>query len=470
MFVVKFMGGLGNQLLQLNFCYYLKEHFPTVEIKCDITSYKKTQTNSTTDNIHGGFLISKLPFETIDTIEWRKFILVKSSSSDNIPKINPKYNYYFEGYWPLKLPFKKYFDFKDSFDISRIPANNKTVENQILSFRENSVAVHIRCGDYNNLYDLGNVSTKGYYNNAINYFSKKLPNAYFFVFSNDIDWAKRNLEIKNNVYFVEANNDKEGAVWDLYLMSKCSHFIISNSSFSLWAQFFSNNENKIVLTPEYWTNVKTSYSKDGTSAFQNLPYMKSISNLPYLNEVTPVLLFIINTNKNFLALRRFIVAALNQYSNKIQILVSTNNTKIKKAIINFNSINKCVSLVLNNRSLKKNLKNFQYYSYMKTNYYLMQNSTETLLKELDCLSEYKKISIPIQTQSHKVTILNTSRRYPLPIIINNSTKNKTETKFKQPFFCYVDIRNKITIKNLLLPIKNFIKKCINILFQGKSNY
>ncbi len=467
MFVVKFMGGLGNQLLQLNFCYYLKEHYPTSEIKCDITSYKIVQKNSITDSIHGGFLISKLPFDTIETIEWRKFILVKSSSSDNIPKINPKYNYYFEGYWPLKIPFKKYFNFNDAFDIDRIPENNKAVENKILSYKENSVAVHIRCGDYNNLYDLGNVATKGYYNNAINYFSKKNPNAYFFIFSNDIDWAKNNLDIKNNVYFVEANNDKEGAVWDLNLMSKCVHFIISNSSFSLWAQFFSTNENKIVLTPEYWTNVKTSYSKNGTSAFQNFSYMKSISNIPDIARVNPELLFVIRANKNFLALRRFIVAALNQYSNKINIAVITNKTKTKNAIMSLN--NKCLILGSNIKSIKNYLEKVPYYSYIKTDYYMMQDSIDTLLREIECLSEYKKISIPIQTQSHKATIFDNSRKYPLPVIINNSCQNQAETKLTKPFFCYVDLKNKIKFKNFLLPIKNCIKKFIYILFLGKSN-
>lgn len=462
MFVVKFMGGLGNQLLQLNFCYYLKEHYPTSEIRCDITSYKIVQKNSITDSIHGGFLISKLPFETIEKIEWRKFILVKSSSSDNIPKINPKYNYYFEGYWPLKIPFKKYFDFIDAFDLNRIPENNKAVENKILSFKENSVAVHIRCGDYNNLYDLGNVATKGYYNNAINYFFKKNPKSYFFVFSNNIDWAKNNLDIKNNVYFVEANNDKEGAVWDLYLMSKCAHFIISNSSFSLWAQFFSKNENKIVLTPEYWTNVKTAYSKNGTSSFQNFSYMKSVINLPYLNEVNPELLFIIHSNKNFLALRRFIVAALNQYTDKIQILVYTNKTKIRKEIINFNRINKCVILASNKKTIIETIRNEKYYSYLNTDYYLIQDSIDDLLNELECLSEYKKISIPIQTQSHKATIVNNSRKYQLPVIINNSTKNQTETKLTNPFFCYVDIRNRKSVKNFVIQIKNLIKKFIKL--------
>ena len=35
-------------------------------------------------------------------------------------------------------------------------------------------------------------------------------------------------------------------------MSSCSHFVISNSSFSWWAQYLSCNEDKIVYSPSKW--------------------------------------------------------------------------------------------------------------------------------------------------------------------------------------------------------------------------
>lgn len=124
----------------------------------------------------------------------------------------------------------------------------------------NSVCLHIRRGDYlNSRWKNLQVCTFDYYNNAINEILDRVENPIFFVFSNthsDIEWIKGNYHFKDNkanreikLIYVDLNNpDYE----ELRLMYTCNHFIISNSTFSWWGAWLSDNENKVVCAPTRW--------------------------------------------------------------------------------------------------------------------------------------------------------------------------------------------------------------------------
>lgn len=71
----------------------------------------------------------------------------------------------------------------------------------------------------------------------------------FVVFSNKMDWAKRELSgIERNILFIEG----EAHYHDLYLMSLCKDNIICNSSFSWWAAYLNPNPFKRVIVPPAW--------------------------------------------------------------------------------------------------------------------------------------------------------------------------------------------------------------------------
>lgn len=90
-----------------------------------------------------------------------------------------------------------------------------------------------------------------YFIDAMNTISQDIKDAVFIIFSDDIDWVKENMTFNHTVYY-EAGDDP---VWEkLRMMYSCKHFILSNSTFSWWAQYLSDNKDKIVVAPKKWLN------------------------------------------------------------------------------------------------------------------------------------------------------------------------------------------------------------------------
>lgn len=112
------------------------------------------------------------------------------------------------------------------------------------SNEKETICISIRRGDF--------VGNKNYYQLPINYYILSLlehfPNFedYNILFtSDDIPYCKVHFECLPNAYFAEGKSDIE----QLYLMTKCDHFIISNSTFSWWGAYLGEKENSKVIRP-----------------------------------------------------------------------------------------------------------------------------------------------------------------------------------------------------------------------------
>ena len=79
---------------------------------------------------------------------------------------------------------------------------------------------------------------------------ESISNPSFYIFSDDIEWAKQNIK-ESNAVFVQQEK-KDNYYRDMQLMSMCKHNIIANSSFSWWAAWLNNYEKKIVIAPSKW--------------------------------------------------------------------------------------------------------------------------------------------------------------------------------------------------------------------------
>lgn len=139
---------------------------------------------------------------------------------------------------------------------SELEKNKKLYE----AIRESeSVCVTIRRGDFlsDEFKTAHYVCTEKYFERGIQKVQEEakvrgLPKLRFFVFSDDVEWVKKNMKFPKGTAF-ESGDDP---IWEkMRLMYSCKHFIISNSTFSWWAQHLSRNPGKMVVAPSIWKNV-----------------------------------------------------------------------------------------------------------------------------------------------------------------------------------------------------------------------
>ena len=119
------------------------------------------------------------------------------------------------------------------------------------SAQSESVAIHARVVNFE--YGMKEILARNYYQKAVNHIKGKIDKPIsFFVFSDNVNWCRENLDIlglsNEDIIFVDYNKG-ENTFRDMQLMSLCKHIIIPNSTFSWWAGYLIKNPNKIFITP-----------------------------------------------------------------------------------------------------------------------------------------------------------------------------------------------------------------------------
>ncbi len=253
--IIKIKGGLGNQLFQ--YAYGRKLQIKDNKKIVFDTSFFEKKIKDTSRP----FLLDKfnINLDTFKNIKRNKIQLFLNKLKDTLfLRIIKDYNFYQnEKYFiEIKDVILKEFILKNELSIGA-----KEVENTIKQ-TQNSTSIHIRRGDYitNNKYNKHHgVCDLNYYKKAIDYIKQNTQSHLFFIFSDDIDWVKNNLNIDNVIY---VSNIKIKDYEELYLMSLCKNNIIANSTFSWWAAYLNKNQNKIVILPKQWTTNKSSKQLD----------------------------------------------------------------------------------------------------------------------------------------------------------------------------------------------------------------
>ncbi len=282
MLIVELNGGLGNQMFQ--YALYLKLKALGKETFIDDEIIVNKLNNAKALKI---FDVFELDYELCDKKTRNKMADVSISTFSRLRRklfgkrknvntyyqetdLNNNYhedvynldNFYLEGYWQSE----KYFDDIRDDILKNYTFNicDKEIDDILYKIENsNSVSIHIRRGDYvgNAWYE--NVCTKEYYDEAISYMRNHVVNPTFYIFSDDIDYVREQYQGKEFVVVEGFSGYKSH--YDMYLMSKCKHNIVANSSFSWWGAWLNTNKDKIVACPQKWsTKAELKYTQCDT--------------------------------------------------------------------------------------------------------------------------------------------------------------------------------------------------------------
>lgn len=240
------MGGLGNQLFQWAYGKYLSTKYNT-PLYLDLLVYKN-QVGMTKRS----FSLDKFPNLTynIKPVEKVKTLKLVDNFKFSELKYSKDSDYFLEGYWQSEKYFKAVEEVIKRELLPDAETNSKL--NKLILEYKNIVSLHIRRTDYVKLKGYHPVQPIAYYQKALNTIGDYDQ---IFVFSDDIQWCKNNLEF-NNMTFVEGLGDVE----DLWLQTMCSHNIIANSSFSWWGAWLNTHPDKKVVAPKNWFGKKLQLS------------------------------------------------------------------------------------------------------------------------------------------------------------------------------------------------------------------
>ncbi len=274
MIIVKIKAGIGNQMFQYAFgrALSLERKEP---LYLDISYYdnqpeRDAKRNFVLDkfNIKADIASEELSekFNTKFKVILRKILrhIRKIDEYAYYPSFMKSKSTYYEGYWGNQKYFLKYENLIRK-ELSLKNPLGKSAKKIILQMSDCSsrgeipVSLHIRRGDFvSNPYSVAynGLLEIPYYEKAVDLLlSKYLKKISVFVFSDDISWAKENLKLLCPMHFV--SNPDIPDYEEIILMSKCTHHIAANSTFSWWGAWLNPNKNKIIIVPKQWIAKKT---------------------------------------------------------------------------------------------------------------------------------------------------------------------------------------------------------------------
>ena len=246
MIAVQLQGGLGNQLFQYataRALAYESRQIPYLDTSLLLDKAA-----------HRPYYLSAFPIRaTVSTNRLRRWFfhrfqkpLLQIIDESDQPIPIPADRIYLKGYWQNPSYFNAIKPMLQQEISLPVPlhASLDKIENRL------RVGVHVRRGDFAG-HSLHEVCDADYYLKAMDAIRHTIDGCKFFVFSDDIAFCKAIFSGLDNIVFVEETD----TVRSFLLLKSCTHFVLSNSSFSWWAQYL-RNEPGMVIAPIFWLRNK----------------------------------------------------------------------------------------------------------------------------------------------------------------------------------------------------------------------
>lgn len=241
------MGGLGNQMFQVAAAFVLALKN---KAKCVIPSgpdQRMTRKTAYTHTIFSRIPVLNVPLQFL---AYNEPCHCYSPLPENI---DCSKNVVLCGYYQSPKYFLEYDE-----QIRELFAPTPEIEAVITEKKwnfENSLAIHVRRGDYLQLSNTHPPLPIQWYQRALETVGSKFETVY--IFSDDIAWCRGQsiFQELNPIYVQEPD------YISLHIMSKCSAHIIANSTFSWWGAYLARETRKVVY-PRQW------FGPDGPATFK----------------------------------------------------------------------------------------------------------------------------------------------------------------------------------------------------------
>lgn len=262
MIVARIMGGLGNQMFQYAFGLYLAEKHRT-ELWLDGSSYGDDQLRSyMLDRWRVTATEAPPPVQALvprrrrrwyrDLLTRRRYLRRVAEKPFGFQRryLATPNAAYLDGYWQSEQFFP---GMKARLQTEFQPARNVSPTTHAVARKIDgceAASLHVRRTDYLQLSYAGPCEVD-YYQHCAAELLARHAGLHLFIFSDDIAWCREQFKFPCPVTFVD-HNDGLDAHEDVWLMSRCRHHVIANSTFSWWGAWLREDESGDVYAPRVW--------------------------------------------------------------------------------------------------------------------------------------------------------------------------------------------------------------------------